>query len=354
MYTLYVPPRLNIPIFIATTLIIRDACTRSLSALSLFPPDEASTLINVDPTLVSYTSTTLGYLHDLAATPFLWCPSLVLPDPTLGLPLAVGLVSLLNVEYSAKTRRVNAVAAVTDNNARAQDEVKNRVKVPSNVVTGGGRAMTTAEKRRAMGVKVNKVDEVVDVPPESPFNRNLTNAMRGGSVAFIWLASMAPVVSLVLHIFGPTLTTRLGRLWLLADVESVYTRDERRSRKSGPTTRRSRPSSSSPRKGTLEGSMHDVLTMRGRSSKYRNMIFSNSRLLGIVIVQRLGIFCSEQDLFRCVVHCVTDGDCGDDLDECRSEACAILLAEDGGGRELTHPCRILSIPLLGSTSTLRP
>lgn len=177
MLTLLLPPLLHIPIFISTTLILRDACQRSLASLPLLP---------TDPT-APYASLALAHLHDLAATPFLWCPSMILPDPTMGLPLAVGLAALANVELSAKTRRATAAAAMAVAQSRAKEEERKKP-----VMRKAG-TLTNAEKRRQNGVK--KVENEGEQEEEPRTARIITNALRVSAVLFIPIAAMAPAVS---------------------------------------------------------------------------------------------------------------------------------------------------------------
>ncbi|ORY83517.1 hypothetical protein BCR35DRAFT_331167 [Leucosporidium creatinivorum] len=241
MPTLLLPPLLHIPVFIATTLILRDACQRALAALPLTStslttlppsPDGASTL----------TPEVLGHLHDLAATAFQWCPSLVLPDPTMALPLAVGLAALANVEVSAKTRRANAAAALAERGDGVGQGVDRAARVGMRVGAVGAKAgererafsgsLTAAEKGRirarrsrdqagppsSRGYATPSLSTAAPAPasPSAPAPaptkeelelqahyereqqlepraaRIMTNALRFSAVLFIPVAAMAP------------------------------------------------------------------------------------------------------------------------------------------------------------------
>lgn len=147
MLTLILPPLLHIPIFITTTLILRDACAHALVALPLTPASLTSLLTPTNPDAYSILRPELlGYLHDFASTSFLWCPSLVLPDPSMLLPLTVGLAALLNVEVTAKTRQANARAAVLGNQStQAQGPSEGG---PGAAGPGIRISLSAAEKRR--------------------------------------------------------------------------------------------------------------------------------------------------------------------------------------------------------------
>lgn len=219
LLTLIIPPMLHIPIFITTTLILRDACTRSLSFLSSTLPASTPELQN---------------LLDLSATPLWWCPSMILPDPTMGLPLLVGLAAMLNVEVSARNRKVNATGV---------EEVPKDKRLAGD---GKGVGLTAADRRRLEAskarqrsfstsasslavkptpVKSNTIDihlshsqaqklglgkgnplkqaplaapapppapEVETSPEEPRTARIITNVLRVSAVMFIPIAAMAP------------------------------------------------------------------------------------------------------------------------------------------------------------------
>jgi len=130
LITLVVPPLIHIPIFITTSLVLRDACARSLDFLGSTLPA---------------TSIHLQRLVDLSATPLLWCDSMILPDATMGLPLCVGLVALLNVEVSARNRRVNATGV-------EEAAPKN----PRMAGDGTGVGLTAADRRRVETAKARR------------------------------------------------------------------------------------------------------------------------------------------------------------------------------------------------------
>ena len=216
--TLILPPLVHIPIFITATLTLRDACTRAAASLGLSPTQ----LVPDDPASpLSYLSTTaLEHLHELASTSFLWCPSLVLPDPTMLLPLAVGVVSLLNVELSAKNRLRQTEVD--------QDQLEgNAAPVVEGARVASG-SVSASEKRRIVARKAREGEHVrvrgyatvprrtatpSPPPPRSANNvaasdsttvvaggtkpntaRIVTNVLRFASVAFIPVAGLAPSV----------------------------------------------------------------------------------------------------------------------------------------------------------------
>ncbi|KAK4051772.1 hypothetical protein OIO90_004596 [Microbotryomycetes sp. JL221] len=230
MLTLLVPPLLHLPIFISMTLIIRDACQRASTTLSLTPSSLNNLLTSTstaeDATTSILTTTALQHLQDLATTSVLWCPSLILPDPTMMLPLAVGIAALANVEVSAKTRKANAKAALEARGQRIADEGSRR----------GPRVgvVTAAEKRRIVarlarqGESVNPATSKINSQPRrsyavptSPLSQSvatrtapvqdantmavieetdeeprttriITNALRFSAILFIPFAAFAP------------------------------------------------------------------------------------------------------------------------------------------------------------------
>lgn len=211
--TLIVPPLLHVPIFILTTLTLRDGCTRALTFLG-------STLPATTPSL--------QHLLDLSATPLWWCPSMILPDPTAILPLMVGLAAMMNVELSARYRRVAATGVEDPAGAPGASD-------------GKGVGMSAADRRRvetqrartrstSSPIKVAIPREIesrntprgtrqlattASVAPASPANpvvkppspadgappleqeegrtpRIVTNVLRISAVMFIPIAAMAP------------------------------------------------------------------------------------------------------------------------------------------------------------------
>ncbi|GAA5856153.1 hypothetical protein JCM8547_003006 [Rhodosporidiobolus lusitaniae] len=214
--TLILPPLFHVPIFITATLVLRDACARASSAVSISSDTLSSLLSNYPSSILSPEA--LSHLHELASTPVLWCPSLVLPDPTMYLPLGVGLAALLNVEVTAHTRRATAEAAQALN--QPQQPAVSELRAPE----GSGGVLSAAEKRRFVArraregapVKVRGLSTssvALAPPPPAPgaaaggraaltadvgagvkgdSQRIVTNMMRVAAVAFIPLAGMAP------------------------------------------------------------------------------------------------------------------------------------------------------------------
>ncbi|BGP41634.1 Cytochrome c oxidase assembly protein cox18, mitochondrial [Rhodotorula kratochvilovae] len=204
--TLILPPLTHVPIFILATLVLRDACSRAIAALGI-APSSLSSLLDVSPASV-LSADALAHLHELAATPFLWCPSLVLPDPTMYLPLAVGLAALLNVEVTAKTRRARSAAAeIVDRPGEAV------LPGPSSPPGAGPGApppppVSASERRRVLArrardgspharvrglaTQAQAAKEGADLPRKPSNERLVTNMLRCASVAFIPLAGLAP------------------------------------------------------------------------------------------------------------------------------------------------------------------
>ncbi|GAA6063423.1 hypothetical protein JCM10212_002092 [Sporobolomyces blumeae] len=170
--TLILPPLFHIPIFVTMTLTLRDACTRALSSLPLDsstlatltsgaaaaqPPVDPATSTAVAESFSILSETALQHLHELSSTSFLWCPSLVLPDPTMFLPLGVGLAALLNVEVQAKNRQAQTAAAegtVPLDSAEARPE-------SSPLSTGSTTAPISASERRRILARRARQGQVV-------------------------------------------------------------------------------------------------------------------------------------------------------------------------------------------------
>ncbi|KAL8292915.1 hypothetical protein RQP46_000609 [Phenoliferia psychrophenolica] len=174
--TLLLPPLLHIPIFITMTLVLRNAADRSLAAVSLIPDSPAA--------LASYSDAALVHLHHFAATPFLWCESLVLPDPYMALPLAVGLAALTNVEVSAANRERVTADALASADARGADWQKN---VTSGVVARSGPNISVAAKRR---MAIDRARRESEKTKEK--GGIMTFVMRAGALLFIPFAAMSP------------------------------------------------------------------------------------------------------------------------------------------------------------------
>lgn len=126
-----VPPLLHVPVFILTTLAIRDACQRALVSLPFLPTSPT-------PIADDYPRS-LSQLHDFAGSSLLWCDSVIMPDPTLALPLMVGLIALINVEIGARNRQAIARAMRAGEVDRLEDVRKSQ--------TSAGRQETRAALR---------------------------------------------------------------------------------------------------------------------------------------------------------------------------------------------------------------
>lgn len=214
MLTLILPPLLHLPIFIGATLTIRDACQRSLDSLVLLPTSlDSSPVVNASTssTFNFYTNEALTHLHNLATTPLLWCESMVLPDPTMAFPLAVGLVLLANVEASAKNRTAIATAHALINASKQEDEspenlIKKLESKQKKDLSVNDRALLRRKRElesrvKTLGGKVLEASTVKSTPkelqikPETRFSKNFTTVLRIVSVCFIPFAAFSPSVS---------------------------------------------------------------------------------------------------------------------------------------------------------------
>ncbi|GAA5963274.1 hypothetical protein JCM21900_000316 [Sporobolomyces salmonicolor] len=196
--TLILPPLVHIPMLLTASLVLRDASDRAVACLNLTPSDLPS-LLSASESTSALTATALSHLHELASTPFLWCPSLVLPDPTLCLPLAVGIAALLNVEVTAKTRQATAAAAT------------GAITPPSPSALPLAGPVSASEKRRFVARRAREGAPVtvrglatqasrakgpaptpsIELEKKPDTARIMTNVLRGASLAFIPVAGFA-------------------------------------------------------------------------------------------------------------------------------------------------------------------
>ncbi|GAA5893066.1 hypothetical protein JCM5296_003063 [Sporobolomyces johnsonii] len=200
--TLLVPPLVHVPILITATLVLRDACVRAIQCLNVTPSDLPA-LLSASESTSALTATALAHLHELAATPFLWCSSLALPDPTLALPLAVSLAMLLNVEVTARTRQAAAAAATGG------------ITPPSPSALPATGPITASEKRRfvarraregnpinvrGLATQASPAKEAPSTPPtptveldkRSQGAQVMTTVLRSSALMFIPVAAFAP------------------------------------------------------------------------------------------------------------------------------------------------------------------
>ena len=183
-----VPPLVHLPVFITMTLILRDACTRSLQVLSS-PPSAALDAIQ-DPTV------------RIALENLVWCPSLADVDPYTILPLAVSLSALTNVEIQAALRgritnvqnpvqaeETDGVLPIKHNTALRASARPARVAHPAL----GQRRMITMTLPSAGSAHKN-TDSLNAPSNVSVRSRAITNVLRFGSILFLPVAAYAPVV----------------------------------------------------------------------------------------------------------------------------------------------------------------
>lgn len=208
--TLFLPPLAHIPLLVTFSLVLRDACARAESVLAV-APSQLSSLLSASPTS-ALTETSLAHLHELASTSWAWCPSLILPDPSMLLPLGVGLSALLNVEVNQRTRRATSAAAA-DEPAPAPAPVTPAPSSSPSIAerrrlaarrARGERSLVTASSaalphsRRHLATDANTTTDTtreVEVTARKPNSQRIvTNVLRLASVAFIPIAGMAPSV----------------------------------------------------------------------------------------------------------------------------------------------------------------
>lgn len=173
--TLLGPPLVHVPLFIGTTLTLRDLCDRSISALPLDPSQYAS-------------------LQDFASTPFLWCPSLALQDPTFLLPLAVGLATMSNVEVSSINRRrlqemlagpvlesaSPSRSSTAVNRATISQRLRRRFSSSSLATAADAQPLSRAERKEKERYLAGMRDRVI------------SNILRVSGVLFVPVAMFAP------------------------------------------------------------------------------------------------------------------------------------------------------------------
>ncbi|GAA6023619.1 hypothetical protein JCM8202_005830 [Rhodotorula sphaerocarpa] len=231
--TLFLPPLAHIPLLVTFSLVLRDACARAESVLAVAPSNLGS-LLEASPAS-GLTATGLAHLHELASTPLGWCPSLILPDPTMLLPLAVGLSALLNVEVNQRTRRAvagSAAAGGADDSGAARVQRSETSPTPSIAErrrlatrprpagpSPARRGLATASKDGSgagAGAAAAIAGEVEVVSRRPNSQRIVTNVLRLASVAFIPVAGMAPSAVALYWLTSNlyTLTQNLCFWWL--------------------------------------------------------------------------------------------------------------------------------------------
>lgn len=212
------PPLLHLPIFIGTTLTIRDACTRSFVALqNSVHAVESESVRTIDDTMSA-----------LALESLAWCPSLSDVDPYIVLPVAVGVTALLNVEVQARIRqslaelRENIVDSPETSTSSAQrmessDRHPEMPAMPSRIMstrTARPAPSIPSVLRKKTFVTTSKTAQtpVSAISPKSSASfkeagsnnasvgavarsRAITNVLRFGSILFIPIAAASPVVS---------------------------------------------------------------------------------------------------------------------------------------------------------------
>jgi inner membrane protein COX18 len=208
------PPLIHLPVFIGTTLTIREACNKSESSLQL-----AAQAINENP----LAATVNDRLTSLALESFHWCPSLTDVDPYSALPVLVGLTALLNVELQANIRQTLAqlrdTATDDPSTTSSHSAISGKKSTATSLQAATTPAMTpkhTTTARPASSVprilQQKKALSTSDgplpktgVPSAQPSQENeeksamrsraITNVLRFASIVFIPVAAASPVVS---------------------------------------------------------------------------------------------------------------------------------------------------------------
>ncbi|GAA5977012.1 hypothetical protein JCM10908_004821 [Rhodotorula pacifica] len=235
--TMFLPPLAHIPLLVTFSLVLRDACARAESVLAVAPSNFGS-LLSASPTS-ALTEGALAHLHELASTPLWWCPSLILPDPTMLLPLGVGLTALLNVEVNQRTRRLTAEAAAGEAGPApvavpagsdattppsSSPSIAERRRLAARRVRGERSLVTQASSPSAHTVPTQPARhlatearrEEVEVTARKPNSQRIvTNVLRLASVVFIPVAGMAPSAVCLYWLTSNlyTLSQNLGFWW---------------------------------------------------------------------------------------------------------------------------------------------
>ncbi|TKA52626.1 hypothetical protein B0A53_04636, partial [Rhodotorula sp. CCFEE 5036] len=197
--TLFLPPLAHIPLLVTFSLVLRDACARAESVLAV-APSQLSSLLSASPTS-ALTESGLAHLHELASTSWAWCPSLILPDPSMLLPLGVGLSALLNVEVNQRTRRATSAAAADEPAPPVQTvaptasspSIAERRRLAARRARGERSLVTHASPPSSRSLATDAITREVEVTARKPNSQRIvTNVLRLASVAFIPIAGMAP------------------------------------------------------------------------------------------------------------------------------------------------------------------
>jgi len=199
--TALVPFAANAAVFVSTSYAIQLACSKaypevdallSLGGLSDMVASGQGEALMATP---EFAALDIGAravdAHALAAEALAWCPSLVLPDPTFYIPLAVGVVFLLNVELGAafRGRMLEAPAREPPKDRPAQAPRPAPVSAP--------------RRATAPSSSVRRASTAASPPPPMPLRAAqkagvlsgaITRALRVAALAIVYFAGTGPTV----------------------------------------------------------------------------------------------------------------------------------------------------------------
>lgn len=194
--TALVPFSANASVFMSTSVAIQLACRKAcpdVDALlaigdlsDMVASGQGEALLATPEFAALDLGTRATDAHALAAEAFAWCPSLVVPDPTFYIPLAVGIAFLLNVELGAAYRASTLAAPPVMDAAM--------VKPPApQPVTGPKRAATPPSgTRRASTVAPAAASRALS--REYMFSGAITRALRVATLVIVYFAGTGPAV----------------------------------------------------------------------------------------------------------------------------------------------------------------
>lgn len=247
--TMLLPPLIHLPVFITSTLVLREACNKSALAFSA-AGGTSSTSDSVAGAALALAAShdalspaSPSSLATLAAESLAWCPSLAEVDPNTYLPAAVALTALANVEIQAALRArlasLQSEAASGDSAVVGTDSGRAAASLSATIgqqqqpsrpapkrasIVRPARVVPAALQKRSVsssaahGFSPSNVvamplpstsstpsameNSRTSSPPPPPFpsasairSKAITNVLRFGSLVFLPVAAYAPVVS---------------------------------------------------------------------------------------------------------------------------------------------------------------
>ncbi|GAA93485.1 uncharacterized protein L969DRAFT_18811 [Mixia osmundae IAM 14324] len=174
--TLLGPLAVNLPVLLGNSAMLRQAC------LIAHPHGQESATSGMTELLPIITASSSP--SPLATESFLSCPSLVEVDPTMLLPLCVGLLSLANVQFSGMNNRT----------MRAMQRLVTSKSAPSPTpAPATGRSASARRSQQSNTAPDARIARTEELQIETSKRERLTtNILSVVSLAVIYIAAQAP------------------------------------------------------------------------------------------------------------------------------------------------------------------